>query len=338
MSDRERACEGDGVESIVVVQDPDGMVTSMAGIPDGTAEQASRRKAQRVAYLRSLAGESFRRSQQRSQQRFERSYILHSWMFIVFMALDTAYVAVISAFSFANGDGSALGDSGLVNFFIPIYSIRKAVFDLIGTIVINSCGMYGAHTRSRGFLTFLMYANIAMVVLLLLEGFSLEPFLKIMLVLYAFYIRCLMIMLEDNVYNFSWNMLSPGVEHLLRRLTAVEIPPFIRVFVPAREAVVADSAASTIGPSCRGLGDSSTSLRGKTKANADIENHDQESEGYGGNSINPTVEDSTVVKVNIASIGMDGSSGESSGTREGHEQEGGLMPSNIGITLSLEKQ
>lgn len=222
---------------IVVVQDPDGMVYSMAALPDGLSEQINQRKARRVADIRRMAEESFRRSQQRSQERYERFYTLHAWIFIVLLSLDLAYVIMLSSLSFSRDSDSTFGDSGVAKFFVPIYSNRKAIFALLGTVLINVFGAYGSAVRSRGFLTFVMYANIALAVFLLLESFAFEPFIKIVLVLYAFYLRCIMIMLEDNVYNFSWAMLSPSVDSLLRRIGMVDSPPIVTVEVPVRDPV-----------------------------------------------------------------------------------------------------
>lgn len=230
---------------IMVVQDPDGKVYSMAALPDGLSEQLNQRKAQRVAEIRRMAEESFRRSQERSQQRYESFYTVHAWIFIVLLSLDLAYVIMLSSLSFSRDSGDTFGGSGVVKFFVPIYSTRKAIFALLGTVLINVCGAYGSATRSRGFLTFVMYANIAMAVFLLLESFAFEPFIKIILVLYAFYLRCIMIMLEDNVYNFSWAMLSPSVDSLLRRIGMVDSPPIVTVEVPEREPV--EDALATVG-------------------------------------------------------------------------------------------
>lgn len=240
MEDQHRHLAGD----IMVVQDPDGKVYSMAALPDGLSEQLNQRKAQRVAEIRRLAEESFRRSQERSQQRYERFYAIHAWIFIVMLSLDLSYVIMLSALSFSRDSSETFGGSGVVRFFVPIYSTRKAIFALLGTVLINVFGAYGSATRSRGFLTFVMYANIAMAVFLLLESFAFEPFIKIILVLYAFYLRCIMIMLEDNVYNFSWAMLSPSVDSLLRRIGMVDSPPIVTVEVPEREPV-GDALAAT---------------------------------------------------------------------------------------------
>lgn len=230
---------------IMVVQDPDGKVYSMAALPDGLSEQLNQRKSQRVAEIRRMAEESFRRSQERSQQRYESFYAVHAWIFIVLLSLDLAYVIMLSSLSFSRDSGDTFGGSGVVKFFVPIYSTRKAIFALLGTVLINVCGAYGSATRSRGFLTFVMYANIAMAVFLLLESFAFEPFIKIILVLYAFYLRCIMIMLEDNVYNFSWAMLSPSVDSLLRRIGMVDSPPIVTVEVPEREPV--EDTLATVG-------------------------------------------------------------------------------------------